>query len=103
MMQFKEDLIRKGPEGGADAAQLLQQHILECISRFDSVDECSIIVRIYANLQGISKALARIGQAGHEARSLAPFTSSFTRSQELFDFIDTGDQKETVYSKIKGF
>jgi hypothetical protein len=98
-------LIRKGLEGGVDAAQLLQQQVRGCLSRLENgdADRYRIVVRIYANLKGLSKALALAGgQAGHEARSLAPFTSSFTRSQELFDFVDAGDKKDGADFKIKG-
>jgi len=60
------------------------------------------MVRVYANLMGLSKALARAKLAGHEARSISPFTSSFTRSQDLFDFVDAGDKKENADFKIRG-
>lgn len=60
------------------------------------------MVRIYANLSGLSKCLAKAGLVGQEARSLAPFTSSFTRAQDLFDFVDAGDKKETADFKIRG-
>jgi hypothetical protein len=101
---FREQLVKKGLEGGVDAAQFLLQEVKNCLSRLDSdADRCRIMVRVYANLKGLSKALALAGgQAGLEARSLAPFTSSFTRSQELFDFVDAGDKKEGVEFKIRG-
>jgi hypothetical protein len=60
------------------------------------------MVRIYANLAGLSNTLARAGLAGNESRSIAPFTASFTRSQDLFDFIDAGDKKEGADFKIRG-
>jgi hypothetical protein len=60
------------------------------------------MVRIYANLAGLSNTLARTGLAGNESRSIASFTSSFTRSQDLFDFIDAGDKKEGADFKIRG-
>jgi hypothetical protein len=60
------------------------------------------MVRIYANLQGLSKASARSNLCGGEARALAPFTASFTRAQELFDFVDAGDKKEGADFKIRG-
>lgn len=60
------------------------------------------MVRIYANLQGLSKASARLGLCGGEARALAPFTAGFTRAQELFDFVDAGDKKEAADFKIRG-
>lgn len=60
------------------------------------------MVRIYANVLGLSKSLARAGLVGHEARSLAHFTSSFTRSEDLFDYVDAGNKKEGADHKIRG-
>lgn len=60
------------------------------------------MVRIYANVLGLSKSLARSGIVGQEARSLSPFTASFTRAQDLFDFVDAGDKKEGADYKIRG-
>lgn len=60
------------------------------------------MVRIYSNLLGLSRSLARNGLVGNEARSLSPFASSFTRSQDLFDYIDAGDKKEGADYKIRG-
>jgi hypothetical protein len=65
-------------------------------------EQCRIMVRVYANLAGLSKTLARAGLTGHEARSLAPFSANFTRSQDLFDFVDAGDKKEGADFKIRG-
>lgn len=65
-------------------------------------EQCRIMVRVYANVLGLSKALARAGLTGHEARSLSPFTSSFTRAQELFDFVDAAEKKEGSDFKIRG-
>lgn len=60
------------------------------------------MVRIYANVLGLSKTLGHAGLVGREARSLAPFTSSFTRSEDLFDYVDAGDKKEGADHKIRG-
>jgi hypothetical protein len=60
------------------------------------------MVRVYANILGLSKVLARAGMVGHEARSLSPFTSSFTRAQDLFDFVDAAEKKEGSDFKIRG-
>jgi len=68
----------------------------------DQAEQCRIMIRIYANVLGLSKALARAGLVGHEARSLAGFAASFTRSQDLADFIDAGDKKEGADHKIRG-
>jgi hypothetical protein len=65
-------------------------------------DQCRIMVRVYANMLGLSKTLARAGLCGHEARSLAPFTSAFNRAQDLFDFVDAAEKKEGSDFKIRG-
>jgi len=65
-------------------------------------DNCRIMVRVYANILGLSKALARAGLVGHEARSLSPFTSGFNRAEGLFDFVDAADKKEGSDFKIRG-
>jgi hypothetical protein len=65
-------------------------------------EQCRIMVRVYANVLGLSKALARAGLMGHEARSMSPFTSSFTRAQELFDYVDAAEKKEGSDFKIRG-
>jgi hypothetical protein len=65
-------------------------------------DNCRIMVRVYANMLGLSKALARVGMVGHEARSLSPFTAGFNRAEGLFDFVDAADKKEGSDFKIRG-
>jgi hypothetical protein len=59
------------------------------------------MVRVYANLVGLSKVVSRVKLAGPEKRSLAPFTASFTRSNDLFDFVDAGELKENADFKIR--
>ena len=65
-------------------------------------DQCRIMVRVYANILGLSKMLARNGLVGFDARSLAPFTSAFNRAQDLFDFVDAAEKKEGSDFKIRG-
>ncbi|KAI9923933.1 hypothetical protein MW887_008239 [Aspergillus wentii] len=100
---FKEHLIKKGPEGGIAAARLLSDTIKELLhERLGYLgDQCRIMVRIYSNILGLSKTMARAGLVGNEARSLSPFASSFTRAQELFDYVDAGDKKEGADYKIR--
>ncbi|KKK16269.1 hypothetical protein ARAM_003172 [Aspergillus rambellii] len=101
---FKEHLIKAGVQGGVKAAQLLGDSIKELVhERLGSqADQCRIMVRVYANVLGLSKSLARTGLVGFEARSLSTFSSSFTRAQDLFDYTDAGDQKEGADCKIRG-
>ncbi|KAL5333955.1 hypothetical protein BJX70DRAFT_403070 [Aspergillus crustosus] len=100
---FKDYLIKAGSQGGEKAAQLLSQSIRDLVhERLDSqAEQCRIMVRVYSNILGLSKALARAGLVGLEARSLSTFASSFTAAQELFDYIDAGDKKEGADYKIR--
>ncbi|KAI9038263.1 zinc finger CCCH domain-containing protein [Aspergillus affinis] len=100
---FKEHLVKAGSDGGITAARLLSDSIKEQVQdRLGAqADQCRIMVRIYSNVLGLSKSLARNGLLGYEARSLSPFAASFTRSQDLFDYVDAGDKKEGADYKIR--
>ncbi|KAJ5628138.1 Zinc fingerCCCH-type [Penicillium lividum] len=100
---FKEHFLKAGSEGGIKAARELSDSVRELMHSTMGMqaDSCRIMVRVYANMLGLSKVLARAGMVGHEARSLSPFTSSFTRAQDLFDFIDAAEKKEGSDFKIR--
>lgn len=102
--QFRDHLIKSGAEGGIAAARLLSDSVRDILHSTlgNQAAQCSVMVRIYANIQGLSRVLARAGLVGNEARSLAPFAASFTRSQDLFDFVDAGEKKEGADYKIRG-
>ena len=97
---FDDDLISSGAEGGQRAAHLLRQTVKDSL-RNRGLEHCQIMVRIYANLSGLSKALSKVKLAGPEKRSLAPFVANFNRSNELFDFVDAGELKENADFKIR--
>lgn len=67
-----------------------------------SGEQCRVMVRVYANLVGLSKILTQGGILKNEPRSLSIFTSAFTRAHELFDFVDAGEKKEGSDYKIRG-
>ena len=96
--------MKNGSEGGINAARELSDSVKELMHSTMGMqaEQCRIMVRVYANVLGLSKALARAGFTGHEARSLSPFTSSFTRAQELFDYVDAAEKKEGSDFKIRG-
>ncbi|KAJ5724405.1 Zinc finger CCCH-type [Penicillium malachiteum] len=100
---FKEHFLKAGSEGGINAARELSDSIRELMHSTMGMqaDQCRIMVRVYANILGLSKVLARAGMVGHEARSLSPFTSAFTRAQDLFDFVDAAEKKEGSDFKIR--
>ncbi|KAJ5975567.1 Zinc finger CCCH-type [Penicillium waksmanii] len=100
---FKERFIKAGSDGGINAAQELSDSVKELMhsTMGAEADRCRIMVRVYANILGLSKVLARNGMVGHEARSLSPFSSAFNRSQDLFDFVDAAEKKEGSDFKIR--
>jgi hypothetical protein len=97
---FDDDLVSNGAEGGQRAAQLLNETIVSSL-RTRGLENCRIMVRVYSNLAGLSKTLSKIKLCGAEKRSLASFAANFTRSNELFDFVDAGELKENADSKIR--
>lgn len=100
---FTEALLRAGAEGGSDAAHKLQSeirnHILDVYE--GSAGSWSIMVHIYANLEGLSRKLASVGIL-KSPQELHIFARAFTLHQPLFNFIDVGSGKERADHKIKG-
>ncbi|KAL8833279.1 MAG: hypothetical protein Q9170_004362 [Blastenia crenularia] len=97
---FDENLIRQGAVGGGEAAKRLLDNIKGHVQRYDGAMHWKIIVRVYANLEGLLKKYAYIG-FNEEERSLRQFVAGFTQSQPLFDYVDAGQGKERADHKIK--
>jgi hypothetical protein len=99
-MVFDDDLVSNGAEGGSLAAQRLNDAVRSSL-RTRGLDHCRVMVRIYANLAGLSKAVSKAKLCGADKRALAPFVASFNRSNDLFDFVDAGELKENADFKIR--
>lgn len=97
---FDDDLVSSGADGGQRAAHLLNRAVKDSL-RNHGLDNCRVMVRIYANVSGLSKALSKVKLAGAEKRSLSPFIANFNRSNEMFDFVDAGEMKENADYKIR--
>lgn len=97
---FNENLVSKGIDGGRNAAQLLHESIKNSL-QIKGLDHCQIMVRVWANLAGLSKTLHKAGLVGPEKRSMAPFVASFNRSYGLFDYVDAGEWKENADFKLR--
>ena len=97
---FDDELVRDGADGGTRAAKRLSDAI-EYSLRRKGIEKCDVIIRVYANLVGLSKALYKAGLCGAEKRSLAPFTAGFNRAYGLNDFIDAGELKENADFKLR--
>lgn len=98
-LQFKEDLIRSGLEGGKRAANALRNAVFEQCP--DLTDDTEIIARVCANVSGLAKAMKRDGCLD-DTDDLREFALGFTQGKASFDFIDVGHGKERADSKIKG-
>lgn len=100
---FTEALLRAGADGGSDAAHKLhseiRNHILDVYE--GSAGSWSIMVHIYANLEGLSRKLASVGII-KSPQELHVFARAFSLHQPLFNFIDVGSGKERADHKIKG-
>ncbi|KAF7551870.1 hypothetical protein G7Z17_g4715 [Cylindrodendrum hubeiense] len=97
---FDEAFISEGEEGGIRAAKQLNDTIKASLRR-KGLEGCEVMVRVYANLVGLSKILNKNGLCGAEKRSLASFTAGFNRSYGLTDFVDAGELKENADHKMK--
>ncbi|KAH8745006.1 hypothetical protein F5883DRAFT_703400 [Diaporthe sp. PMI_573] len=97
---FDDHLIAAGQDGGARAAQLLNQAVKTSQAK-KGMENCETMVRVYANVAGLSKALSKCGLSGADKRSLAPFIANFNKSYGLTDFVDAGEFKENADFKLR--
>ena len=97
-MLFHENLIRKGIEGGKQAANALRDTVLkQC---HELANEMEVVAKVCANVTGLSKAMLRNGSL-QNINDLRDFTLGFTQGRASFDFVDVGHGKERADSKIK--
>ncbi|KAI1165386.1 hypothetical protein F5B18DRAFT_669467 [Nemania serpens] len=97
---FNDRFLHQGADGGSQAAHHLN-HVVKQSLREKSLDNCDIMIRVYANLANLSRTLNRNGLATADKRSLSPFVANFNRSYGLADFIDAGELKENADFKIR--
>ncbi|KAL8801664.1 MAG: hypothetical protein Q9182_004301 [Xanthomendoza sp. 2 TL-2023] len=97
---FSDNLISQGGIGGGEAATRLLHNIKRCVQHIEGAMQWKIMVRIYANLEGLLRKYTYIDFV-EEKTALRQFVAGFTQSQPLFDFIDAGQGKERADHKIK--
>ncbi|KAF2416981.1 hypothetical protein EJ08DRAFT_703525 [Tothia fuscella] len=99
---FHQDLLTAGQDRGSDAASRLHIAVKRYVQeRYEHLRDYSVIVSIFANLEGLGRKLASVGfvQSPHGLRA---FARSFTLHQPLFNIIDVGEGKERADYKVKG-
>lgn len=95
-------LLSASRDGGSDAAHRLHQEIRAHILRqYETAGQWSIMVQIYANLEGLGRKLSSVGII-KTPQDLHAFARSFSLNQPLFSFVDVGSGKERADHKIKG-
>ncbi|KAF2652677.1 hypothetical protein K491DRAFT_695392 [Lophiostoma macrostomum CBS 122681] len=95
---FNDELIKDKEEGGMKAARMLNSAVEKYLrDALPEARDCRLVVRIYADVTGLSKQLAKAKLVGLEKRSLAAFTAGFTRAIGLCDFVDALDGEGTKF------
>ncbi|KAH7061337.1 hypothetical protein B0J12DRAFT_782249, partial [Macrophomina phaseolina] len=93
---FLESFVKKGIDGGSDAATELVGEI-----RKAARSQAKILVRVYANLglngYGLAQKYTRLGDL--EKKDFYKFVSGFNK-QEHCDFTDTGHKAGNAYLKV---
>ncbi|KAJ8113075.1 hypothetical protein ONZ43_g5235 [Nemania bipapillata] len=97
---FKDEFLHKGADGGLQAAQHLYNVVKNSL-RGKGLENCDVMIRVYANLASLSRTLSKNGLATADKRSLSPFVANFNRSFGLVDFVDAGELKENADFKIR--
>lgn len=99
--KFADEYLRD-PSGGAEkVAMKLKQAVRENL-RDTGVgqDDIPILVRVYANLNDLSKSL-RLSRIIEYDEDMRLFAERFTNSRADFDFVNVGKGKENADSKIR--
>ncbi|KAK4077221.1 hypothetical protein Purlil1_12435 [Purpureocillium lilacinum] len=102
-MPFKDELVRRGLNGGKDTASMLVHAVKEgAKSQFPATAPyLQVIVRVYANAKGLASAYDK-ANLPDESLSLNNFIRGFNMGNALCDYVDAGDGKECSDEKLKG-
>jgi len=101
---FVDELLQAGIDGGEKAAIRLQteiKHYIEGLYSKAAGSDWSVMVQIFANLDGMARKLyacGKITDAQHFLRLIREFNST----QPLFSFVDVGQGKERADNRMRG-
>ncbi|XP_014560876.1 hypothetical protein COCVIDRAFT_34216 [Bipolaris victoriae FI3] len=91
---FQDKYITRKAQGGESLADELNLRIREYLRElFEDADSLDIIVRVYANLEGMANYLVRLEKVRNLGQ-LRAFSTGFCGRITSFDWIDTGVGKE---------
>lgn len=102
-VQFDEQFLQKGEQGGKEAAGLLWGCVRDYITRKDPElpSDVRVVTRIYANSKGLGEVCYKAGLV-EKPSMVDEFARGFTGSKQLFDYIDVGSGKDRADDKLTG-
>ncbi|KAI5849268.1 hypothetical protein DFP73DRAFT_286911 [Morchella snyderi] len=99
-MIFKDNLLAQGKAGGTEAGRLLLQEITKEVQSEFPDESIDVHVKVFANLHKLATVL-HVADRVKETKQFKDFTLGFTQCKEHFYFIDVGDGKEMVDSRVR--
>jgi hypothetical protein len=99
-MIFTKELLTQGENGGKEAANM----IFEIVSAFIAenlhhLDSPRIVVKIYANIKGLSEHLAKL-KIIEKPVTFEEFVRGMNSTQLLLDFVDAGPRPDSAKEKL---
>jgi len=101
---FVDELLHAGTDGGEKAAVRLQteiRHYIEGLYSNSAGADWSIMVQIFANLDGMARKLYACGKIT-DAQHFLKLIREFNSTQPLFSFVDVGQGKERADNRMRG-
>ncbi|BDD57585.1 hypothetical protein MAP00_002937 [Monascus purpureus] len=99
--KFLDALLQDPHKGGAEAALRLKQEVRNYLQNTPlGTEDIPIIVRVFANLNALAKALRSANIISSET-DMHTFAEQFTISRAEFDFVNVGYGKENADSKMR--
>ncbi|KAI1337069.1 hypothetical protein F5Y15DRAFT_392261 [Xylariaceae sp. FL0016] len=98
--KFADDYLQDPIDGARRAAMALTQAVRESLRATDHGHDVQILVRVYANLNDLSKSL-RLSRVTSQDDDMRLFAENFTNTRADFDFVNVGKGKENADSKMR--
>jgi len=101
---FVDELLQAGLDGGEKAAIRLQteiKHYIEGLYSNSAGADWSVMVQIFANLDGMARKLYACGKIT-DAQHFLKLIREFNSTQPLFSFVDVGQGKERADNRMRG-
>lgn len=102
---FIDDILQAGQNGGGKAAALLEREITHYVAGIDGHSagaNWSIMVHIFANLDGLARKLYACGKISGQAE-FTRMIQEFNSTASLFNFVDVGQGKERADNRMRGW